>query len=143
MTMNGRGVVGDPVDGDVALLHDFEQRRLRLRRRAVDLVGQHDVVEDRTGVELERAPVLVVHRHAGRVGRQQVGRELDPRVRPLDRVGQRPRQHRLAGAGQVLEQQVPSDSRQVSVSRITWSLPSTARPMDSAIVPNAAWKRVA
>jgi hypothetical protein len=31
------------------LLHRLEQRRLRLGRRAVDLVGQDDVGEDRPG----------------------------------------------------------------------------------------------
>ena len=46
--------VGAPVDGDLALLHRLEQRRLRLRRGAVDLVGEHDVGEQRTGLEPER-----------------------------------------------------------------------------------------
>ena len=32
---------------DVVLLHRFEQRGLRLRRRAVDLVGEDDLREDR------------------------------------------------------------------------------------------------
>jgi hypothetical protein len=32
---------------DLMLLHRLEQRRLDLGRRAVDLVGQHDVGEDR------------------------------------------------------------------------------------------------
>ena len=41
------------LDGDRALVHRLEQRRLRLRRGAVDLVGEHDVREDRPGVELE------------------------------------------------------------------------------------------
>ena len=108
ITMNGRPtVVGDAVDGDAALLHHLEQRRLRLGRGAVDLVGQHDGVEDRARVELEGALVLVVDRDAGDVGGQQVGRELDARVAALERVGQRPGQHRLARAGDVLEQEVP------------------------------------
>ena len=34
-------------DRDLILLHRLEQRRLRLRRRAVDLVGEDDVREDR------------------------------------------------------------------------------------------------
>ena len=36
-----------PVDGDLALLHRLEQRGLRLGGGAVDLVGDHDVREDR------------------------------------------------------------------------------------------------
>ena len=43
--------VGQPVplaaDGHLPLLHRLEQGGLRLGRRAVDLVGQHDVGEDR------------------------------------------------------------------------------------------------
>jgi hypothetical protein len=40
------------------LLHRFEQRRLRLRRRAVDLVGEDDVGEDRPGANtIWRRPV--------------------------------------------------------------------------------------
>ena len=41
------------VDGDLALLHRLQQRRLGARRGAVDLVGQHDLGEDRPGPELE------------------------------------------------------------------------------------------
>ena len=48
MTMNGGGSgVRRAVDGDLALLHRLEQRRLGLRRGPVDLVGEHDVGEQR------------------------------------------------------------------------------------------------
>ena len=63
------------------LLHRFEQRRLGLGRRAVDLVGQDDVREDRTLDELHRALAarrLLQDLRAGDVRRHQVGRELDP-----------------------------------------------------------------
>ena len=62
--------------------------------------------EDRSGVELERALVLVVDRHPRHVGGQQVRRELDPGVAALDGVGQRPGEHRLARAREVLQQDV-------------------------------------
>ena len=75
----------DAVDRDAALLHHLEQRGLGLGARAVDLVGEHDVGEDRAGVELERALLLVVHRDAGDVAGEQVGGELDARVRALAR----------------------------------------------------------
>jgi hypothetical protein len=42
---------------DLALAHRLQQRRLHLGRRAVDLVGQQDRVEDRAGLEFE-APIL-------------------------------------------------------------------------------------
>ena len=48
-----RELVSVQVDGDRALLHALEQPRLRLGRRAVDLVDEHDVGEDRAGPELE------------------------------------------------------------------------------------------
>jgi hypothetical protein len=50
--------VGLLADGHRLLLHRLEQRGLRLRRRAVDLVGEHDVREDRPALELEAARQL-------------------------------------------------------------------------------------
>ena len=99
-------LTGDAVDRDAALLHDLEKGGLRLRARPVDLVGEHDVREDRPGVELEGPLLLVVHADAGDVARQQVGGELDARVRALHRLRHRARQRRLARAGDVLQQHV-------------------------------------
>ena len=65
---------------DLLLLHRLEQRRLRLRRGAVDFIGEHDVREDRPFHELERAPArlirLLQNLGAGDVARHQVWREL-------------------------------------------------------------------
>ena len=47
-------VVGRAVGRHAALGHRLEQRRLRLRRGPVDLVGEEDVGEHRAGPELER-----------------------------------------------------------------------------------------
>ena len=90
-------------------LHRLEQRRLRLGRGAVDLVGQQQVGEDRAGVkdELLAAVALLEDVAAGDVGRQQIGRELDaaeverqqPRQR-LDELG-------LAEGRKPFEQHVP------------------------------------
>ncbi len=44
----GREAVALAVDGDGALLHGFEQSRLRLGGRAVDFVGQQERGEERT-----------------------------------------------------------------------------------------------
>jgi hypothetical protein len=101
-------VVGPAVDGDVALLHHLEQRRLGLGRGTVDLVGKDDAVEDGSGVEGELAVGLVVDSDAGDVGRQQVRGELDAGERALQGLRQRPGHHRLARARQVLEQEVPA-----------------------------------
>ena len=39
--------MGLAADRDLPLLHGFEQRRLHLGGRAVDLVGKHEIGEDR------------------------------------------------------------------------------------------------
>ena len=100
--------VGHAVDRRLALLHALEQARLRLGRRAVDLVGEHDLAEDRARPELELLRLLVVDRQAGDVRRQQVRRELDAPERAAEAAGDRLGQHGLAGARHVLDQQVPA-----------------------------------
>ena len=80
---------------------------LRSRRRPVDLVGQQRLGENRAGAELELAGLLVEDRDAGHVGRQQVGRTLEPLEGAADAPGQGSRQHRLGDARHVFEQDVP------------------------------------
>lgn len=70
-------VVGAAADRNLALGHGFEQRRLHLGRGAVDLVGQHQVMEDRALLEHEGAGLRTVDLGAGDVGGEQVGSELD------------------------------------------------------------------
>ena len=60
---------GLAVHADLVLLHRLEQRRLRARRRAVELVHQHDVGEHGAGPEIPRAGVGHEDRHARDVGR--------------------------------------------------------------------------
>ena len=48
-------LVADAADGDLPLLHGFEQGGLGLGRRAVDFVGQDHVGEQRPFEELELA----------------------------------------------------------------------------------------
>ena len=97
-------------DGDAVLLHRLEQRRLRLGRGAVDLVGQHEVAEDRSLLEAEAPLAALLHDdvRAEDVGRHQVGRELDAREVQVERLGQRAHQQRLAQAGHAFEQRVPA-----------------------------------
>ena len=91
------------VDGHLALGHRLEQRGLRLRRRAVDLVDEDDVGEDRPGPELEAARLLVEHRESGHVRRLEIGRALDPlRDRALDAPRDRAREDGLRRARHVL-----------------------------------------
>ncbi len=95
-----------PFDGDLPLLHGFEQRALAFRRGAVDLVGEHQLGEDRPGVEDELPAVLVEYRGAENVARQQVGRELDALEVQAQHFGQGMTQGGLAHPGHVLHQQV-------------------------------------
>ena len=99
-------VVGRVVDRDLALGHRLEQRGLRARRRAVDLVGEHDVREDRPALELEHLAAAVVDRDADDVARQQVAGELDAAKRAAERRREGARERRLADAGDVLDEQV-------------------------------------
>ena len=95
------------VDGDLELRHRLEQRGLRLRHRAVDLVDEDDVGEDGAGPELEVARLLVEDREAGHVGRLQIGCALDPcGARSVDALRERAGEHRLGGSRHVLEEDV-------------------------------------
>src|SRR5579884_1226725 len=80
-------------DGDLAFLHRFEQSGLRLRRRAVDLVGEDDIGEQRAVQELEQTLacrlVFLQNLGAGDVRRHEVRRELDAAEAQTERVGQR------------------------------------------------------
>ena len=65
----------------LVLLHRFEQRGLGLGRRAVDLVGEDHVGEDRPLDELHPPSAvagLLEDLRPGDVRRHEVGRELDP-----------------------------------------------------------------
>ena len=95
--------IGPPPDRDLALLHRLQQCGLRLGGRAVDLVGQQEVGEDRSGEELQLAPaggrVLLDDVHAGDVRGHQVGRELDAAELQVERSRQRAGHQGLAQAG--------------------------------------------
>ena len=94
------------LDRDLPLLHRLEQRRLRLRWGAVDLVGEEKVGEDRARPELEVGLALVVDRGAGHVGGHQVGRELDAREADARHLREGAGHQRLGQAREVLDQDV-------------------------------------
>jgi hypothetical protein len=97
------------------LLHRLEQRRLRLGRRAVDLVGEDDVGEDRAGREHHLAAagggVLVDDVGAGDVRRHQVGRELDAVELQVEDAGERRDEQRLREAGDADDETVAADEQ--------------------------------
>jgi hypothetical protein len=106
-----RQVVRLAVDGDLRLLHRFQQCGLRLGRRAVDLVAEDDVGEHGTGAEVERLGLLVEDVDPGHVRREEVGRELDALERPLERLGDGAGEHRLPDAGHVFEENVSASEQ--------------------------------
>ena len=101
-----RQLVGVVVHGHLRFVHGFEQRRLRLRRGAVDFVRQDDVGENRAGLEIKPLLDLVEDAGAHHVRGQQVRGELDPLERTVEGIRERLREGRLAHAGHVLDQQV-------------------------------------
>ena len=92
---------------DLTLLHRLQQRRLRLRRRAIDLVAEQHVREDRPGLEAEIADSLVIDRRPGHVRRHEVGRELHAGESKAGHRGERTGDQRLGEARVVLDQHVP------------------------------------
>ncbi len=94
------------VDRYLVFLHRFEQGALRFRRRAIDLVGQDELREDRAGLELELAGVSPEHGDAHDVGGQQVAGELYAPVGQPEYLCQRLGERRLAQTRQILDQQV-------------------------------------
>jgi hypothetical protein len=105
------------------LLHRLEQRRLRARRRAVDLVGEDDVREDRPLDEAEgarpRRAVLLEDLRARHVARHQVGRELDaPEVEP-HRLGHALHEQRLRQPRHADQPRVPPATMASRISSTT------------------------
>src|SRR5690349_6640651 len=90
----------------LSLFHRLEQRALRLGRGAVDFVGEHDRVENRSRVKTKGLRALVEYRYAEHVGGQEITRELDPRVFEPEGRCERLRERRFADTGNVLDQKV-------------------------------------
>ncbi len=64
------------IDRDLAFVHGLEQRRLGLGSGAVDLVGQQDVGENRSALELKLLLDGGVDRNTKNIRRQHVAGEL-------------------------------------------------------------------
>ncbi|MOA15089.1 hypothetical protein D3C78_1352290 [compost metagenome] len=79
---------------------------MHLGRGAVDLVGQHQVVEDRPLLEHEAGGFRAVDLGAGDVRRQQVGGELDAMEVGLQAGGQILDRLGLGQAGRAFDQQM-------------------------------------
>ena len=86
--------------------HRLEQCGLRLRRCAVDLVGEQEIGEHGPGLELEAARRIAEDVHTGDIGRHEVGRELDAREANAERCGEHAREQRLRGTGHAFDEHV-------------------------------------
>src|SRR5258708_22252681 len=94
------------VHGDLAFVHGFEQRGLRLRRGAVNLVGQQHVGENRTALELELLLHRGIHRDAEHVGGQHVAGELHALKGAIDGAGESLSERGLADSGDAFDQEM-------------------------------------
>ena len=124
---------GFATDGDLALLHGFQQGRLDLGRGAVDLVGEDDFVEQRPLDEMEARLARIVDVGAGEVARQQVGGELHTAKAGMNTGRQGLHRGGLGQAGQTLDQDVAPVSRPISRRSSSFSWPTMA--------PSRAWRR--
>ena len=95
-------------DRHLPLLHHLEQRRLHLGRRAVDLVGEQEVAEDRAFLGVEAAGVGAVDARADEVARHEIRCELHPPERAAEHRGGGLDRQRLGEAGDALDQEVAS-----------------------------------
>jgi hypothetical protein len=91
-------------EGDLALLHGFEQGGLGFCRGAVDLVGQQQVGEQRTFAQFELLGVQVVDGVPGDVAGHQVGGELDAGELTAETLGEGTHQQGLAQPRHAFEQ---------------------------------------
>ena len=95
--------IGHAVHRDLTLLHDLQQRGLRLGRGAVDFIGQHDLAHNCAGTVLHVAG-KAGHGEAGDIRRGDIRRELDALERAGERTRQRAGQRRLAHARHILDE---------------------------------------
>jgi nucleotidyltransferase/DNA polymerase involved in DNA repair len=79
---------------------------LHLRGRAVDLVRQHEVGEQRSLFRIELLGALVEHHRAHDVRGEQVGRELDTRECDAQALRHRLHRERLGESRHALEEDV-------------------------------------
>src|SRR5687767_1765332 len=94
------------VDGDLTLLHRFQQRGLSLRCGAVDLVGEDELGYDRTRTVFEAVSLLVEDIDSGHVAGEEIGGELNALEGAADRACNCLGQDRLANPGDVLDENV-------------------------------------
>src|SRR5262249_15449722 len=91
---------------DLPLVHRLEQSALRARARAIDLIGENQLMEQRPFFEHELLGLGTIDRDADQVGGEQVTGELDALKRAADRAREGGGQGGLADTGNILDEQM-------------------------------------
>ena len=94
------------VHRNLPFVHRFEQRRLRLGRRAINFIGQQHVRENGAAFEFEFLFDRRVNRNAQHVGRQHVAGELDALKRAIDGASEGLAECGLANSRSAFDQQM-------------------------------------
>ena len=103
--------VFDPRKGNFPFFHALQERALGLRVHPVDLVDEHELIENRALPDGKRFLPEVVDFAAENVLRQAVRGPLDARKRVSDQFGERFRDGGFPDAGEVLDEDVPVDEQ--------------------------------
>ncbi len=98
--------IGAVAEGDLALLHGFQQGGLHLGGGAVDFVGEDQVVEDRPEFGFEFHGLRMIDHGAHEVRGQQVRRELEAGERSRQRSRERLDGQGFGEAGHPFQQNV-------------------------------------
>src|SRR6266516_1241499 len=98
-----RKLIALAVNRYLALLHRLEQRRLRFRWRAIDLIGQQYVSEDRAASQVEGGRRDIEDVSARDIRRHQVRREVDAIEIRIDDPRERLDCQRLRRAGHAFD----------------------------------------
>jgi len=96
--------------GHGPFLHGFQQGGLRFGSGAVDFVGQHEVGEDRSGLEAQSFMSTFIrldHHAADDIRRHEIWRKLYPGILKLQGARQRTQQRGLSEARNPFQQHVP------------------------------------
>ena len=92
-------------------LHGLQERRLRFRRRTIDLVRKDDIAENRSRLETElRISVLILYNNIRPryVRGHQIGGKLHPRKGKIEYAAQGTHETGFSHAGNAFEKNVPS-----------------------------------
>ena len=93
-----------PLDGNLALLHRFQQGRLGTRSGAVNLVGKQDIGDHRTFAVAELRRTRIEHHGAGDISWEQIRSELHAAETSANCSRQRSGEHGLAESRHIFQQ---------------------------------------